>query len=363
MFICCKDDNDYKTKPFTSNINVKFMNFEVIDGEVFYLQKILPNRSYVVIDSAKSKNNTIRFNTYSKEDFLGIISRKKNFYSATITVTNDSIQLDWYDWEKSKIRSKVKGGETDFYQKNQLRYIYPYSTFIEVNLEIAKYGKVPENNSNYDYWVKYEKQFCNWVNDNTDKFYTLMKLYDNRINLSTKNLENCLMALKDNFEKHTVYIEIVSYLKTRETSKIGNKLIDFEVQDKNQKTIKSNLIFEPKKEIYIIDFGASWCKYCIIQAREMNVNYSKIDTSKIQIISLSIDENKENWLKYEAKEQYNWKSYLLHNISSNPMKKLIETIPYYIVLDKDKKIIGKYNSLYEIPHLKIKPNNLVKTKI
>lgn len=355
IIICCKEKEQHSVIPFITNINVKFIDFKVPDGETFYLKQILPDRSYVVLDSSKCKNNLLNFRTNTKEDFLGIIERKDNTTSPMIAVTNDLIQIDWHKLKQNKITSKVTGGENDFFLKTQLIYVYPYDREDEVRMQIAKYGTVQLTNKNYAHWIKYEQQFYNWINDNKDKYCTIFKLFDNRNNLATKSLENCLKILKNNFEKHSTYIELQSYLKIRKAFQIGQKFINFEVQNKNLKILNSNTIFDNNKEIYIVDFGASWCKYCILQAREINNIFSKIDTTKIQIISLSIDKNKEDWLKYVEKENYSWKSYLIsNNINNSGIKSIVSIVPAYFVLDNNRKIIEKYNSLNEIYFLKIK---------
>lgn len=269
-------------------------------------------------------------------------------------VTNDSLYIEWNDWnEKSKIPMKIHGGENQFLNHYAFKFIFPYDRQIEVNNEISKFGLLPSKNLNYKYWFKYETQFYKWTAKNPDKYYTLLKVYYTRNSLSNKTLSNCLDSLKNNFESTSLYNLLKTYLKDRISSQIGGKFIDIKLIDIKQKQISSKDIFQPKKDLYILDFGASWCGYCIVQAREINKNYSKIDTSKIQILSISIDKDVNNWLNYNKRENYKWETYLINNeIENTSIKSLFTIIPAYIILDGNKKIIGKYNSLNSIPFLK-----------
>lgn len=349
--IGCHEKSNHFISPYTTNIKVKFIDSKIPDGEVFYLNKFLLDYSTIIIDSSIKNNDLLKFRSPSKENFLGIITNKRNETSPMVVVTDDTINIDWYNWKETKKPSKVLGGENTFFKKYQLKYIFPYDRESEVNLEIAKSGTLQLNNKNYAYWSNYEKRLCNWIDQNTDKYYSIIKLYDNRGNLSNGTLLYCLESLKENFKDISTYKRLQGYLKNRKKSQIGEKFTNFEVVNSEQKVLNSKNIFLPDKEKYVIDFGASWCKYCIVQAREINKNYSKIDTTKIQIISISIDENIRDWLSYNKKENYKWESYMANKNKINNIKSIVSLIPAYYVLDKNKKIIGKYNNLETIPFL------------
>ncbi|WP_035668612.1 redoxin domain-containing protein [Flavobacterium sp. 83] len=354
---CQKSSNKFNT-PYSINVTVKFNISKIPDGEVFYLHKLLLDYTAIVIDSCVKRNNLLRFKTKTKESFIGIIKNKNN--SVQFIATNDSIYIVWNDWDEiTKKRIIVNGGENDFFEKNHSKYVFPYNRNLNVNLQISKYGIVNSRDKDYLYLANYEKQFYNWINENSDKYYSTIKLYENSRNLSNNTLLKCLESLRENFKNTFVYNTLQEYFKNRKNSQIGERFMDFKVINSGQKTVKSESIFESNKEKYVLDFGASWCKYCIIQAREINKNYSKIDTSKIQIISLSIDEDKDRWLLYHKKENYKWKGFLINkNKGNDNIRSIISTIPAYFVLDKDKKIIGKYDALDSIPFLKLPKTTL-----
>lgn len=354
VIVSCKETSNKFNTLYSINVTVKCNISKIPDGQVFYLHQLLLDHTTKVIDSCVKRNNLLLFNVKAKEGFRGLIKNNYDGNSVEFIATKDPIHIVWNDWnEKTKKGMIITGGENDFFKKNHSKYVFPYNG--NLNLQISKYGTVNSTDKNYLYWSIYEKQFYDWINENSNKYYSIIKLYENRENLSNNTLLKCLESLNENFKNTFVYDNLQEYLEKRKNLQIGGVFFDFKVINSEQKIVESKNIFETNKEKYVLDFGASWCKYCIVQAREINKNYSKIDTSKIQILSISIDEDMHRWLLYHKKENYKWKSFIINKNNGNDnITSIVSTIPAYFVLDKDKKIIGKYDALDSIPFLKLK---------
>lgn len=350
---CRKVQVKCKTFPYTTNICVKFINSKINEGETFYLKKEQLDFSVITIDSSKKMNNQLVFKTKTNENFKGIITYKSDNSPAFI-VTNEPIELLWNDWNKeTKLKTVITGGENSFFYENNLKFSIPFDKAFEINSEISDYGFVNKEKNNFKFSTTYNDKFYNWINDNRDKYCPILDLYYYRESLSNYTLEKCLNTLYENHRDTNEYKAIEAHLKSRKKNHIGEKFVDFIVIDKNNKTLQCEFIFKKNKEKYIVDFGASWCRYCIVQARKINNKYSQIDTSKVQIISISIDKKREDWLLYTKKENYKWSGYMI-NEKDTTIRPIISLIPYYYVLDKNKKIIGKYKNLESIPFLKFK---------
>ena len=52
---------------------------------------------------------------------------------------------------------------------------------------------------------------------------------------------------------------------------------------------------QPKDEIWVVDFWASWCRPCIELVPEMKVLYNKFKDKKVRFVSVSWDENGDDW--------------------------------------------------------------------
>lgn len=77
-------------------------------------------------------------------------------------------------------------------------------------------------------------------------------------------------------------------------SKIGNIAPSFSLQNVSGDTV-SNSDFSGR--FLLIEFCASWCGYCKAEFPELNMIYSDYKDKGFEIISLSIDENRESWIK------------------------------------------------------------------
>ena len=76
-------------------------------------------------------------------------------------------------------------------------------------------------------------------------------------------------------------------------NKVGNLAPAFSLQNVNGDTV-SNSDFNGK--YVLVEFCASWCGYCKAEFPELNEIYSDYKDKGFEIISLSIDENREPWL-------------------------------------------------------------------
>lgn len=84
-----------------------------------------------------------------------------------------------------------------------------------------------------------------------------------------------------------------------------------------------------------LHFWASWCAPCVDETPILNEIYTKYKWKGFEIISISIDENRENWLK--AIEMHDIPGINLLPIDKNLCKDYyhINLIPYGIILDKN----------------------------
>lgn len=174
--------------------------------------------------------------------------------------------------------------------------------------------------------------------------------------------ENQFNAFKDSVFKLSIKLDpfIVEFLKKKEDDikleKKMNRLYDQQLLDMhlinlNNDTVNFLNVIKNQQYTYV-EFWASYCSSCLTRMSNIEQNISKESLSKIQIITISIDDDILLWKKEVGKLKRNWENFI---ISSNENKKIreeyfIRFIPYNILV-KSGKIIGINISPKQLDHI------------
>lgn len=174
--------------------------------------------------------------------------------------------------------------------------------------------------------------------------------------------ENKFNAFKDSVFKLSIKLDpfIVELLKKKEDDikleKKMNRLYDQQLLDMhlinlNNDTVNFLNVIKNQQYTYV-EFWASYCSSCLTRMSNIEQNISKESLSKIQIITISIDDDILLWKKEVGKLKRNWENFI---ISSNENKKIreeyfIRFIPYNILV-KSGKIIGINISPKQLDHI------------
>lgn len=180
---------------------------------------------------------------------------------------------------------------------------------------------------------------------------TLLKGGVVRDMLLYKKLQEAIFTASTRDERATLYNHYISFitqervkkavLKIYETAERvgrGNPAPNFTASSQYDKEYK---LSDFKGKVVIIDVWATWCGPCLHMTpyfERMAYNYKQ---NEIQFISLSVDQDKKNWL-YNVKDNRNEEILHLHlnDIDAFGANYNVESIPRFILIDKDGKFIN-----------------------
>lgn len=136
------------------------------------------------------------------------------------------------------------------------------------------------------------------------------------------------------------YRSLENYFKRKEKLETEKYFEDVSMTDNNGNDFKISSLAD--KKLILVDFWSSDCAPCRRNHLRLVELYKKYSDKRFEIISVSLDDNKNAWLKAVQKDNMTW-----INISDlkgwhNKLAEdyFISSIPSEIWLDGNKKIIG-----------------------
>ncbi len=153
-------------------------------------------------------------------------------------------------------------------------------------------------------------------------------------------LRNKFMLLGET-GKNTTYGKLVSeYIVARERVAEGCIAPNFEVETPDGTKIT---LYEMKGKVKLIDFWASWCGPCRLENPRVLSVFNKYHDRGLTILGISLDDNKEKWMKAIQEDQLPWvHGSDLKGWNSTPAQLFkVRAIPATILLDINNRIVAR----------------------
>lgn len=310
----------------TLSSNVKAQDSLVINGTIdpifnsktLSIKAVLPKKVNFQYDDYYTetfiKDGRFHLSVPSKMATHYVISVKENNLSHSFLFSPEEVDISFTD---TLLRNVVVSGNGLSKLAPVLRNFTNRSRFTQ-----------EEVNTNVTQWIEHHRDspFCtylmvNFLLENIDDD-ELLRLF----NLIPEKRRSDPYGTEINYIINNLYI--------------GKTAPDFVSQDTTGKKIQ---LSELKGKFVFIDFWASWCKPCRIENPYIVVARNLYDQAKLEIIGISLDENKELWLEAIRNDKLNYTQVSdlkgLNNETTN--KYWINAIPRNFLIDTEGKIVAK----------------------
>lgn len=338
---CCFAQHDY-------NIEVNISNSS---GKKIYLADAMggPNdRSKVAkVDSLIAINDKCVFKgTFKEMGYYSLaVGGKKNYASfiidtGTVVINGSAQDYLWKSLSVSSIQNNwAKEAEKVIDSLSKNREKFQDSMF--------KYEATDKKRSlGYAHWMDtVDRQMANYLMSFTirhpDSYYAFNKLkaiyyYTPEV---SKIARQTLPLFSQQIQNSTEGGYLRFHLNENYKDLLINKALPaIKVYYKNGTV---NEIKLDSGKVYLIDYWASWCVPCIAKLPAIKKLKNRFGKKGLKIISISLDNNQNNWLRAVQKYKIDWENYCdLNGFSSNDTQTFgINSIPFMILVDRNGKMV------------------------
>jgi len=160
---------------------------------------------------------------------------------------------------------------------------------------------------------------------------------DGRSALTTAQQERLYNMLSKKMQVSKSGMDFYNYIQGVKNSAVGKKVKDFTLPDPQDQSFAFSSL---KGKYILIDFWASWCSPCRQSFPRMREVYSAYKDKNFEILSISIDQSKPDWLKAVKQENNPWPQ-VLDNNSISASGFAVTGVPTTFLIGPDGKIVMK----------------------
>lgn len=336
-------------------------NIEGAEGVIFTLQQRVDGR-VVNLDSATVVNGMFKiagapiafpdmFNLNAKAKRKGLTFFLENS-KINITAKLDSLNRAIITGSKTQDEFTAFSGIMNDHQKKMMEQVKSYQKANQEGDTAKMSASKRENTKLSKEMVSLQTEF---IKQHPESYVSPLVLGGLARNLKPEEVESLLNALHPNVAKVPAIAEIKAGLIAQRAVAIGQKAPDFTLNDPDGVPVALSAKIGSK--LLLIDFWAAWCAPCRAENPNVVKAYQEFHEKGFDILGVSLDRNKGEWLKAIADDKLNWTQVSDLKYFSCAAAKIyaVNSIPANFLLDEKGTIVARnlrgealYNKVKEL---------------
>lgn len=191
---------------------------------------------------------------------------------------------------------------------------------------------------NVDQILKTKAQ--NFVEAHPSSMASLVMIQDYILDVeNASGIQPFLNLLSEEVKTNSLYDKLYTRCMKDLQTKVGQPALNFKLTNTQNDTISLDTF---KDKYLILTFAASNCVFCEPEYAELCTIQNTFPAKELAILTISLDENKEDWEKLAQEKGINWSQVIDSTGWNSEMASLydVSAIPCNYLIDKDGMIIG-----------------------
>lgn len=321
------------------------------DGKVIYLKKDLGNKKYEVLDSAIVADGIFKMQKPLgdvDERILQIngVSNIVILDSVPILVKCETVKKMVKGKEVENVKTEISGSvEQDIFAT----VLLTQRDEMLIMLGLSFLGKEGQENSGMvdslaQMYVamkaKTAKTMDSLVTNYPDCHATAL-IIDKFVikNRDLGEVEKMYESLTPRVKNAYLGRKLKASIDNIKKTSVGNVAPDFTLQTPDGEDVS---LADYRGKYVLLDFWASWCGPCLREVPNVKKVYDKYHDKGFEILSVSLDDKKDNWINAIEKYDLNWGHVSSLQGWNCPVAKLynVSGVPAMLLIDKEGKIVA-----------------------